>query len=221
MKRICSLMMAIILFAMPAADAAVSDEDIQQLREQLAAMSQRLDELAAENARLREAQERHVVAIDEVETAVAESVPTDAPAVVDNWSDRIRLDGDFRYRYERIDPEFSDTRTRSRIRARANIKADVADNVEIGFGLATGGEDPVSTNQTLGGGGTSKGVVLNLAYVDWEATEGLHLIAGKFKNPLTRVGGQPLTWDGDWTPEGLALKFKRDWFFANAIGNYF
>ena len=78
----------------------------------------------------------------------------------------------------------------------------------------------MSTNQTLGGGGSSKSVVLNLAYVDWEATDGLHMFAGKFKNPLTRAGGQALMWDGDWTPEGLALKYQRDRFFVNAIGSY-
>jgi hypothetical protein len=72
----------------------------------------------------------------------------------------------------------------------------------------------------LGGGGSSKGIALNLAYVDWEVVDGLHLFAGKFKNPLTKAGGQPLTWDGDWTPEGLALKYNRDWFFVNAIGTY-
>ena len=100
-----------------------------------------------------------VVAVGDVETTVTKMQPTDAPAAVDSWTDRIKIDGDFRYRYERIDPEGSDTRSRNRIRARANIRADVADNTEVGFGLATGGEDPVSTNQTLGGGGTSKGVV--------------------------------------------------------------
>jgi len=210
MKRILALIIAVNFLAVPTAYAAVSDEDIQQLREQLAALSQRLDELAAENAELRAAQEQ-----------VIDVVVADRPAQTETWTDRVRLDGDFRYRYESIDAEGSATRSQSRIRARVNIRADVADNIEVGFGLATGGEDPVSTNQTLGGGGTSKGVVLNLAYVDWEATDGLHLIAGKFKNPLTRVGGQPLTWDGDWTPEGLALKYRRDWFFANAIGNYF
>ena len=221
MKRILFLMIAVNFLAVPAANGAVSEEDIQQLREQLAAVSQRLEELAAENAELRKAQEQSASANSDVETTVSEIQPTDAPAGVDSWSDRVRLDGDFRYRYERIDAEGSATRTRNRIRARANIRADVADNIEVGFGLATGGEDPVSTNQTLGGGGTSKGVSLNLAYVDWEASEELHLIAGKFKNPLTRVGGQPLTWDSDWTPEGLALKYKREWFFANVIGNYF
>ena len=204
------------IFVMPSfASATVTDDDIQELREQLLALSARVEELAAENAELRQAQEQSATAIEEVETTVA-----DMPAATESWSDRIAMDGDFRYRYEWIDVEGSSTRNRNRIRARTNIKADVTDDIEVGFGLATGGDDPVSTNQTLGGGGSSKTVALNLAYVDWQVTDGLNLIAGKFKNPLTRVGGQPLTWDGDWTPEGLALKYKRDWFFANAFGSF-
>jgi hypothetical protein len=215
MKKILSLMCAISFVAMPAANAAVSDEDFQQLREQLAAVSARLEQLAAENAELRAAQEQSATLINDVETTVAE-----LPAASESWADRVKLDGDFRYRYERIDVEGSDTRSRNRIRARTNITAEVADNIDVGFGLATGGDDPVSSNQTLGGGGSSKSIALNLAYVDWEATDGLHLFAGKFKNPLTKAGGQPLLWDGDWTPEGLALKFQRDWYFINAFGSY-
>lgn len=220
MKQLLSLMCIVGFVAIPAAQAAVSDEDFQQLREQLAAVSQRLDDLAAENAELRAAQERSVAAIGEVETTVADIQPAGTSAAVETWSDRVVLNGDFRYRYERIDVEGSDVRNRNRIRARTNIKAEVTDNIEVGFGLATGGDDPVSTNQTLGGGGSSKGIVLNLAYVDWEATDGLHLFAGKFKNPLTKAGGQPLMWDGDWTPEGLALKYQRDWFYVNAFGSF-
>jgi len=216
MKKILSLMCAISFVAVPAAHAAVSDEDFQQLREQLAAVSARLEQLAAENTELRAAQEQSATAIIDVETTVAE-----LPAASESWTDRVKLDGDFRYRYERIDPEGSDARSRNRIRARTNVTAKVADNIDVGFGLATGGEDPVSTNLTLGGGGSSKSVSLNLAYANWEASEGLHLIAGKFKNPLTRVGGETLIWDGDWAPEGLALTYRRNWFFANAIGNYF
>ena len=204
MKRILTIALLSSIVAMPNAMAEVSDEDFEELREQLAAMSLRLDQLAAENVELREAQVRAE------EPAVAEEV----------WSDRVKLDGDFRYRYETIDVEGSEKRRRNRIRARTNVTAKVADNIDVGFGLATGGEDPVSTNQTLGGGGSSKSIALNLAYVDWEAIDGLHLLAGKFKNPLTRVGGQSLMWDGDWTPEGLALKYKRDWFFVNAFGSF-
>jgi hypothetical protein len=215
MKRILSLTVAASIIFSPVAFAAVSDDDFEALREQLAAVSARLDQLAAENAKLRAAQEQTDNAISEVKTTVKE-----IPAASESWTDRVSLGGDFRYRYEYIDKEGSDSRKRNRIRARTDIKAQVADNTEVGFGLATGGDDPVSTNQTLGGGGTSKSIVLNLAYIDWEAAEGLHLLAGKFKNPLKRPGSQALTWDGDWTPEGLALKFQRDWYFVNVLGNY-
>ena len=58
MKPIQSLMLVAILITSPAAQAAVSDEDFQELREQLATISLRLEELAAENAELRRAQER-------------------------------------------------------------------------------------------------------------------------------------------------------------------
>jgi hypothetical protein len=215
MKRILSMAVVSSIILTPAAFAAVSDEEFAQLREQLAAISVRLDQLEAENSELRAAQNQVDTEISDVGTTVAE-----IPASSESWSDRIKLDGDFRYRYERIDAEGEDTRRRNRIRARTNVKAQLDDRTEVGFGLATGGDDPVSTNQTLGSGGSSKNIALNLAYVDWEAIDGLHLFAGKFKSPLTRVGGQQLTWDSDWTPEGLALKYKRDWFFVNTLGTF-
>lgn len=215
MKRVFVSTLAASLLVSSAAFGAVSDDEIQQLREQLALLSQRLEELAAENAELKQAQDESANAIAAVETAV-----TGATTSGDNWSDRVSLDGDFRYRYERIDPEGSDTRRRNRIRARVNVKADLADDLEVGFGLATGGDDPVSTNQTLGGGGSSKDVALNLAYADWEVMDGLHLIGGKFKNPLYKVGKQALMWDGDWTPEGFAMTWQRDWYFVTAIGTF-
>lgn len=220
MKRFFSLVLAVSLVTSSISFAAVSDEDFELLREQLAAVSQRLDELAAENAELRQAQDQAATSIADVQTSVSQVKQADAPAPGENWSDRISLDGDFRYRYETIDAEGSSTRKRNRIRARTNIRADLADDIEVGFGIATGGDDPVSTNQTLGGGGSSKDIVLNLAYADWEVVDGLHIVGGKFKNPLLRVGKQALLWDGDWTPEGFALSYKRDWFFVNALGSF-
>ena len=215
MKQILFWAVVASIVLTPTAYAAVSDQDFAELRKQLAAVSARLDELAAENAELRAAQNQADASISRVETTISE-----IPVSSESWTERISLGGDFRYRYSRIDLEGSGARKRFRIRARTNIKAQVSDNIEIGFGLATGGDDPVSTNQDLGGGGSTKDAKLNLAYADWEAADGLHLFGGKFKNPLTRVGGQPLTWDADWTPEGLALTYQRDWFFANALGTY-
>ena len=94
MKQILPFVLAASLVLPTAATAAVSDEDFQQLRDQLAALSARLEELAAENAELRKAQEESATAISDVQATVAE-----APAVAaapTNWSDRIAMDGDFR-----------------------------------------------------------------------------------------------------------------------------
>jgi hypothetical protein len=220
MKTVIFPILAASLLFSSSAFAAVSEEEIEAMREQLALMSQRLDQLAAENAELRRAQDESANTIAEVQSTVTEVATAAMPAASESWPDRIGLDGDFRYRYERIDAEGSDTRRRNRIRARVNLKAELSDDLQVGFGIATGGDDPVSTNQTLGGGGSSKGLSLNLAYADWEAVDGMHLIFGKYKNPLYRAGKQPLMWDGDWTPEGLAFTWKRNRFFVNAIGTF-
>jgi len=137
-----------------------------------------------------------------------------------SWADRIGISGDFRYRYENIDEEGEDERNRSRIRARTAIKAALPNDIEVGFGLATGGEDPVSANQTLGGGGSSKGINLDLAYASWTGLSNSVLTAGKFKNPLVRPGGNGLLWDGDWRPEGLTAGWDNGSFFGTALGTW-
>jgi len=220
MKRVLSLALVYGLITAPAAFAEVSDADFEQLRQQLMAVSARLEQLAGENAELKRSQVQTTNDVAEVRTSVASVKDLNVAANSDSWSDRIKLDGDFRYRYERIDVDDSDTRRRNRIRARANIKAEVMDNVDVVFGLATGGDDPVSTNQTLGGGGSSKNIALNLAYVDWAAIDGIHVYAGKYKNPLYVAGKQQLLWDSDWNPEGFAASYEHDWFFANVIGTW-
>ena len=53
MKQILSLAVAASIIISPVASAAVSDEDFAALREQLAAVSARLDQLEAENAELK------------------------------------------------------------------------------------------------------------------------------------------------------------------------
>lgn len=214
-------MIAIGVLGMTAdAVAAVSDEEFEQVQEQLVLMSERLDKLEAENQALRAAHSQGEVAVEDIATELEIPTVADEQVPAESWNDRVVIDGDFRYRYETISAEGSQTRRRNRIRARTNIKAQVSDRTEIGFGLATGGDDPVSTNQTLGGGGSSKSVALNLAYADLELMDDTHLLLGKFKNPLTRVGKQGLMWDGDWTPEGVALRYDGDTFFASAFGIY-
>ncbi len=145
-----------------------------------------------------------------------------APAVSvadeDSWVDRIAFKGDVRLRYETIDLENVETVERMRFRARFGFAAQVSDDVKVVVRLATGGGDPVSTNQTFDDGFSTKDVGIDQAYVDWKITDELNFFGGKMKNPLFRAGGMPLVWDSDLNPEGLALTYKSGMFFGTAGG---
>jgi hypothetical protein len=136
------------------------------------------------------------------------------------------VQGDFRYRYETDEtdglllPEMDGSRNRQRIRARAEIIADVDDDLEIGLGIATGSNAPVSSNQTLGGGGSSKDIKLDLAYFDWQFADDAHLHAGKFKNQFTNIGGAALLYDSDWRPEGFDVSYMGEQFYVTALGTW-
>lgn len=220
MRGIGKLLVASLVLASPMAMGAVSDEAFEQLRAELAALAQRVEQLAGENAELRQANTETATAVAEVQTfvEVRETVVEEQPL----WADRIGIKGDFRYRYENIDvglPGVVD-RNRNRIRARAEIIAKLSSNVEVGFGLATGDDDPVSSNQTLGNAGSSKGAQLDLAYFDWHATEGTNFRGGKFKNTFEIVGKSQLQWDADWRPEGFDAAWDNGTVFAQGLGTY-
>lgn len=136
-------------------------------------------------------------------------------------SDSIKYKADLRYRHEGFSVESRPTRHRHRVRARFGATLKVEDNLDLTFGLASGSNDPISTNQTLGQGNSSKNVVLDLAYAQWQSpVDGLKIRAGKFSNPLTRVGGSGLVWDGDLRPEGIGLTYNRGSMFLNAMGSW-
>jgi len=132
-----------------------------------------------------------------------------------SWTDRIEFGGDLRLRYELIDEEFKDERDRERFRARFGFSADVNDNVKVVLALATGGGNPVSTNQTLDDGFSIKDIGLNLGYINWTVNDALTINAGKMKNPLFKAGKVPLIWDSDLNPEGVAAIFRSGMLFGN------
>lgn len=135
-----------------------------------------------------------------------------------HWTDRIHFKGDFRLRYEAIDEQFMASRDRMRFRARLGVSGQLRDDIEIVLRLATGGDNPISTNQTFGDGFSTKDIGLDLAYVNWQVNEDLVVNAGKMKNPLFRAGGAPLIWDSDLNPEGFAAMFRSDALFATVAG---
>ena len=202
--------MLLIVTCAQVGQASVSDKDFSDLKTELMSLINRVEALEAENEALRE----YVVSSA---STVEQLAATGKPA---GWTETVKITGDFRYRYEDIDAERSDTRERNRVRARLAVTARPADDLEVGIGLASGDEDAVSTNQTLGGGGTTKDINLDLAYFKWQAKPGFNVIGGKMKNVFYRPAGHGLLWDGDYRPEGLGITFERGNYFLKTAANF-
>ena len=146
---------------------------------------------------------------------LATAVPAAALAQ-DSWTDSISVKGDVRLRYEGIDEDGEEERNRGRFRARLGLTADVNDNVKAVLQFATGGDNPVSTNQSFDDGFSRKDIGLDLAYLDWTPNDRTHIYGGKMKNPFHRAGGHALVWDSDLNPEGVAASYSSGGFFGTA-----
>ena len=231
MKKLIILIGLGLLPFSQAALAQVSEAEIRALRAQIEMLTKRLDELERQSrpasppssqaespSSTAPADALAESADEEIDRAVAQQVHEKVAGM--SWAERLRWNGDFRYRYETLKTEGEEDRNRSRIRARAHLEADVTPNVQVGFGLATGGEDPVSSNQTLGGGGAKKDINLDLAYFDWTGLADSHALGGKFENFLVRPDKNGLLWDGDWRPEGLGIAWNNGRFFAHGLGTW-
>ena len=130
------------------------------------------------------------------------------------------IGGDLRYRHEYIDAEGKELRNRERIRARLNITAKINNEVNLGFQIASGTDDPISTNQTFDDGFSSKQVNIDLAFFEWNPgiLSGISISGGKVKNPFYSPSKTQLMWDSDLRPEGLAFKYSKS---GNAMGLFF
>jgi hypothetical protein len=143
------------------------------------------------------------------------------------WVKTIKLNGDFRGRYEGFyanEPGFVN-RDRLRYRLRFGITAGLTDSFEVGLRLGSGDAtasngqiDPISTNQTLDNNGAKKGIYLDQAYVRWKGinTSSMQgsLTFGKMENPLVF---SDMVFDADYTPEGLGLNYVYNLSEAQAL----
>ncbi len=155
------------------------------------------------------AQEAAKEAAKETAKEVAQKETKKASLEIPKWVNKIKVKGDFRLRYQGQETENSGNphRSRERIRWRVGVVADVTDQWEAGFGLASGGTDPRSTNQTLRNTFETGDARLDYAYAKWTPMKNLFIEGGKFKNPLWQP--KDLLWDGDIRPDGAAAKYKR------------
>jgi hypothetical protein len=227
MKLMLTLAGVVTLAFMPAANAAVSDAEFKQMKQMLEEALVRIDELERREIFVDTVQQAEIEIEAEAIVATSEQVAVNTTAITElSWAERISVQGDFRYRYETDEtdglllPEMDRSRNRQRIRGRAAIMAGIDDGLEVGLGIATGTDDPVSSNQTLGGGGSSKDIKLDLAYFDWQFADDAHLHAGKFKNQFTSIGGAALLYDSDWRPEGFNVSYMGEQFYVTALGTW-
>jgi hypothetical protein len=178
--------------------------EIAAIRAEIAALSARLERL-----------EQGIAAPGAAPAAPAATVVEPRVAAV---APNVRFSGDLRYRHESINEDVAGERHRHRVRARFGVAADVADNVRLGLTLATGGDDPISANQTLDTGFSRKPLGVDRAFFSWAATDELTFTGGKIANPFYRPANHHLIYDNDLNPEGLAVRYSRGDWFANYAG---
>lgn len=226
---------AMLFIAMPA--SAQDQATLDRILQEIASLNERVGRLEQDNAQLRMENVELKAANDRLEatseylkdnaSATRRQLAEEGPKVAEaeriargaEWASRIGWSADFRYRHETLDiEEAADEQTRQRIRARLAMKAKISDTVTGAIGFATGGgtNDPRSTNQTLGDGGSRKQISLDLAYVDWKPTGSFGMTFGKMHQPWFRANG--FFWDSDITPEGIAARYSRGPVFAHAFG---
>lgn len=129
-----------------------------------------------------------------------------------DWVNSLKINGDFRARYEHFssgNSSFVD-RSRFRYRLRVGMVATMKDNFEVGLRLTSSeptgsfGGDPISGNTSFQDNGSKKFVYVDLAYGKWSFvnTKSLteSITVGKMENPFTF---SDMVFDGDYTPEGI------------------
>jgi len=133
---------------------------------------------------------------------------------VPEWALNTEIHGDIRYRYENTEVGGSNTKDRQRVRARIGAYGSVNDYVDYGIRFATGKDSATSANETLGDEFLKDDAYFDLYYIDIhpEQLKGAHVILGKMKKPWLKGSG--LIWDGDTNPEGVAVKYNKE--FENA-----
>lgn len=143
-------------------------------------------------------------AITEAKAAVAQDVSEGKIALLPEWVKKTKIYGDVRLRYNYTEVDDNRSQSQGRFRVRLNLDIEVAKKVKFIFGLASGGNDPRSANQSFGNDWDKKQININYAYVEYSPYTWLKFEGGKMANPIYTVS--QLLWDEDINPEGVAAQ---------------
>ena len=241
-----SVILSLAVATLPAHSAGAGSTELQSvlaemqaMRSELRTVNSRLAALEATNSSLQDRNqqleavvERREAEVDYLKSQTQELRKEGAEVAADldkvkgaDWATRIKLRGDLRVRSEMVTQERvvngtaedAADRSRARFRARFGFDAQVTDHSKVVMQLASGGDDPRSSNQTFTDVATRKGVGVDLAYADWRFVPGANLTLGKSKYPFWRPA-QSFIYDADFNPEGGAVAFERGALFGSTYG---
>jgi len=157
------------------------------------------------------AQQEHIEAIEAKKGFV----------MADNkFIDQITLKGDMRVRYEMREKEYKEGKgtdiTRERFRTRFRLGGvwdNKEENWQVGAGLATGGDDPTSTNDTWSENKPFETGNINLDYAYAKHTwNDFSMTLGQSENPYKSSW---VFWDGDVRLAGMTLAYgQKEGVFA-------
>ena len=100
----------------------------------------------------------------------------------------LKIGGDMRIRQENFwksSPRQLD-RSRQRFRFRLGIQPEF-DNIKVGFRMASGTGEQVSTNQSLDNLSSQPGLWIDQAYIQWKPWEWVSFNGGRMANPFWRL----------------------------------
>jgi polyhydroxyalkanoate synthesis regulator phasin len=139
--------------------------------------------------------------------AIKKDNPTLFAGEIPEWVRKMQLKGDLRLRYESISRDVDDVkdRERYRYRLRLGVLTKVAENMDVGFGFASGSDDPRSSNQTYGKEFSKSALRIDYAFARYKPFSWVTLLGGKFDNPLWLP--TDTFWDSDIHPDGVAAQF--------------
>ncbi|HIJ89891.1 MAG: putative porin [Desulfobulbaceae bacterium] len=209
MRKVLSAAVALgICLTLPAAalaGAGVSDEqilkDLEYLRNKVAAQQEHIDALEGKQAKKGQV------------------------AVANEFIDQLTLKGDLRVRYEKRDKEYKEgkgsdvSRDRWRTRFRlGGIWDNKAENWQVGAGLATGSDDPTSTNDTWSETKSFEtgDIRLDYAYAKHKWNDFIFTL-GQAENPYKTSW---VFWDGDVRLSGLTAQYGRKEGIFATLGGY-
>ena len=184
--------------------AFAQNPEIEALKQQLAALQTKIEALEKVQTQTKKTSDEAQATADRTADVVAQR------------QSALAFSGDIRYRNESFDVQYVDRdRNRDRIRARLYANFRVNDTISGRVGIATGGPDPRSSNQTFTDQNSRKDFELDQAYIIWAPNARWKITAGKQPYAFTRTGS--LFYDGDVNPEGISVNYATGNFFVGGF----